>query len=59
MITSYTQNLIDKAKYNALHNKKANEAVAKSIGISVDELQNRFRENNKELYNKFENKEGM
>lgn len=59
MITSYTQNLIDKAKYNALHNKKANEAVAESLGISVDELQNRFRENNKELYNKFENKEGM
>jgi len=59
MITSYTQNLIDKAKYNVLHNKKANEAVAKSLGISVDELQNRFRENNKELYNKFENKEGM
>lgn len=59
MITSYTQNLIDKAKYNALHNKKANETVAKSLGISVDELQNRFRENNKELYNKFESKEGM
>lgn len=59
MITSYTQNLIDKAKYNALHNKKANEAVAKSLGISVDEIQNRFRENNKELYDKFENKESM
>ena len=42
MISKQTQELINKAKYNALHHKKANELCAKSLGISVNELHERF-----------------
>lgn len=41
-MTKTTQEMIEKAKYNVLHNKKANEAVAKSLGITVEELHRRF-----------------
>ena len=45
MISKQTQELINKAKYNALHHKRANELCAKSLGISVDELHERFNKN--------------
>jgi len=45
MISKQTQELINKAKYNALHHKKANELCAKSLGISVNELHERFNKN--------------
>ena len=52
-MTKTTQEMIERAQYNALTNKKANASLAKSLGISEEEVLRRIKANNKELFEKF------